>query len=127
MWKRLSHPNIVPFVGVSKSVHHLCMVSEWMSQGNVRRYVRSNPGSNPFKLVNKLFLYQFQYAKYTISPQIVDVTKGLQYLHLNRVVHGDLKGVREHSFHDQFRVMTVRVRITSLLITQVLLASATLD
>ena len=54
MWKRISHPNIVPFLGVSKAPAPLSMVSEWMPNGNVRDYVRKNPDTSRLQLVRRL-------------------------------------------------------------------------
>ena len=52
MWKRISHPNIVPFLGVSESPAPLSMVSEWMPNGNVRAYVINNPEASRLQLVS---------------------------------------------------------------------------
>lgn len=71
-WKRLSHPNIVPFLGVTRT-YPPSMVSEWMINGNVTVYVRSN------QEVNRLNL-------------LMDICKGLEFLHSFEIVHGDLKG-----------------------------------
>ena len=54
MWKRISHPNIVPFLGVSEAPAPLCMISEWMSNGNVRDYVGKNPETSRLRLVRWL-------------------------------------------------------------------------
>ena len=51
IWKRISHPNVVPFLGVSEVPTPLCMVSEWMPNGNVRDYVRINPEASRLQLV----------------------------------------------------------------------------
>ena len=51
MWKRISHPNIVPFLGVSEALAPLSMVSEWMSNGNVRDYVGKKPETSRLQLV----------------------------------------------------------------------------
>jgi len=42
MWRRVCHPNIVPFLGVTEVSAPLCMVPEWMPNGNVRDYVMKN-------------------------------------------------------------------------------------
>jgi len=36
-WSKLTHPNIIPLRGVTKSLfgNHLCLVSEWMDAGNI--------------------------------------------------------------------------------------------
>ena len=51
IWKRISHPNIVPFLGVLEGPAPLCMVSEWMPNGNVRDYVGKNPEASRLQLV----------------------------------------------------------------------------
>jgi len=53
MWKRISHPNIVPLLGVSEAPAPLCMVSEWMPNGHVRNYVEKNPGASRLQLVRR--------------------------------------------------------------------------
>lgn len=51
MWKRITHPNIVPFLGVSQAPAPLSMVSEWMVNGNVRDYIGKNPYASRLQLV----------------------------------------------------------------------------
>ena len=52
MWKRLKHPNIVPFIGVTRNP--MQFVSEWMSNGTLRDYVNENPDANKIGLVSSL-------------------------------------------------------------------------
>ncbi|KAF9647764.1 kinase-like protein [Thelephora ganbajun] len=73
MWRRIAHPNIVPFLGVSEAHAPLSMVSEWMPNGNVRGYVRKNPETSRLQL-------------------LLDISRGLSFLHSLEIVHGDLKG-----------------------------------
>ena len=49
MWKRLTHPNIVPLLGVTLVPPQL--ISEWMSGGDLRDYIRKNPDANRLGLV----------------------------------------------------------------------------
>ena len=49
MWKRLNHPNIVPFVGVTTDP--LQIVSEWMPNGTLTEFVGKHPGANRIDLV----------------------------------------------------------------------------
>ena len=50
MWKRLDHPNIVPFKGVT--LDPLRVVSEWMPGGDLTGYISQNPQTNRIRLVS---------------------------------------------------------------------------
>ena len=67
------------------------MVSQWMPNGNLLGYMRKEPGANRFELVS---LVHQQPDSALTGLQLVGITRGLDYLHDNEVVHGDLKGVR---------------------------------
>jgi len=51
LWKRLSHSNVVPFLGVCDEPAPLSMVSEWMPNGDVRQYVQDYPEADRLQLV----------------------------------------------------------------------------
>jgi serine/threonine protein kinase len=91
MWKNLSHPNVLNLIGVPDTLEdgRFSMVSEWMANGNIMEYVRSNAG-NHLKLVgyNRIFLCHL-----LSTFQLADAVEGLKYLHNANIVHGDLKGV----------------------------------
>ena len=58
-WKHLSHPNILPLLGVSvpanaRSFH---ILTEWMPNGNVTQYTKSNPNANRLRLVRSLAIF----------------------------------------------------------------------
>ncbi|KAF5349262.1 hypothetical protein D9756_009439 [Leucocoprinus leucothites] len=77
IWGQLQHPNILPFYGVyhlDNAEQRICLVSPWMENGTLADYLKSCSPD-----VNKLLL-----AK--------DIALGLEYLHNNVIVHGDLKG-----------------------------------
>lgn len=75
-WKHLRHPNILPLLGATLRDHKLCLISEWMDQGNINDYLNRKEHSE----VNRIEL-------------LVDVVDGLSYMHGLQVVHGNLKGV----------------------------------
>ena len=50
MWKRLRHPNIVPFIGVTTDP--LQIISEWMPNGTLMEFVERNPGASRIGLVS---------------------------------------------------------------------------
>ncbi|KXN80802.1 Cytokinesis protein sepH [Leucoagaricus sp. SymC.cos] len=73
LWSHLSHPNIIPFYGVwvPDETAQVCMVSPWMANGDLNRYLRVAPDVPRLPLVN--------------------VIHGLDYLHKVEIVHADLK------------------------------------
>lgn len=93
IWKRLSHPNLVPFLGVNKILFNLALVSEWMEHGTILRFVKNYPETNRLKLVCILSLPRTTSTN-QLDTQIHDVASGLEYLHDFPFVHSDLKGVR---------------------------------
>ncbi|KAJ7604656.1 kinase-like domain-containing protein [Roridomyces roridus] len=76
IWRQLVHPNLLPFYGLYRLENRLCIVSPWMENGNIFEYVKRNPPS----ISRRLSL-------------ILDVALGVEYLHKNRIVHGDLKAI----------------------------------
>jgi len=75
VWKRLRHPNVLPFIGsvlLELPPLMLFMVSPWMENGDLRSYIRSNPDTDRLLLLSQ-------------------IAAGLEYLHESKVVHGDLK------------------------------------
>ncbi|CAE6413358.1 unnamed protein product [Rhizoctonia solani] len=72
-WSKLDHPNILPLMGLALYRGYISMVSEWMSDGNLTSYIRTNP------TVDRMGL-------------CVGICAGLFYIHEKGMVHGDLKG-----------------------------------
>ena len=56
-WNALSHPNVLPFLGVTMEEDQLAMISEWMVNGNINEFLRVNWEANPFKLVRPYFYH----------------------------------------------------------------------
>ncbi|KAJ7636516.1 hypothetical protein FB45DRAFT_906753 [Roridomyces roridus] len=78
IWRQLSHPNLLPFFGIyylEDTKNRLCLVSPWMENGNIVRYLKDYAGD-----INRLNL-------------VLDIALGLQHLHSWKLVHGDLKGI----------------------------------
>ena len=48
-WKALRHQNVLPLLGVIMSEH--AMVSEWMVNENITRFIKTDRDANRFKLV----------------------------------------------------------------------------
>lgn len=94
-WKHLSHPNILPLLGVSVSMDPYCfrILTKWMPNGNVMHHAKSNPGVNRLQLVSSINVSQRRFL-YSPNIQLFEVASGVAYLHELGIVHGDLKGVR---------------------------------
>ena len=52
-WKTLRHPNVLPLIGVTMSDAQFVMVSDWMANGNINDFVKTNPNANRIELVNR--------------------------------------------------------------------------
>ncbi|KAJ8078103.1 hypothetical protein PM082_000309 [Marasmius tenuissimus] len=77
LWAQLKHPNVLPFLGMyyrDPSEKDLCLVSPYMKNGNLAKFLgRTNPEDiDDHGLVH-------------------DITSGIEYLHSEDIVHGDLK------------------------------------
>ena len=52
MWKRLTHPNVLPLLGVT--IDHFQLISNWMPGGNLSVYIKKNPDADLLGLVRIL-------------------------------------------------------------------------
>nr|GAT51260.1 predicted protein [Mycena chlorophos] len=75
IWRQLSHPNVLPFFGLYYLDSRLCLVSPWMADGHVLDYLKTAPPN-----IDRTSL-------------MLDIALGLEYLHENKVVHGDIKSM----------------------------------
>ncbi|KAJ7839900.1 kinase-like domain-containing protein, partial [Mycena leptocephala] len=75
VWQHLQHSFILPFIGIDRETFpsSLCMVSPWMENGTVLKYLNDHGRANVDKLLS-------------------EIAQGLQYLHSRNIVHGDLRG-----------------------------------
>ncbi|KAF7354918.1 Protein kinase domain-containing protein [Mycena sanguinolenta] len=73
IWRQLSHPNLLPFFGLYMLDNRLCLISPWMENGHLKHFLSTAPHD-----IGRASL-------------VADVAMGLEYLHSQNVVHGDLK------------------------------------
>ena len=52
-WKTLRHPNVLPLLGVTVTENpcQLVVVSEWMENGNINKFLKAHPSVNRLELV----------------------------------------------------------------------------
>ncbi|KAF8325581.1 kinase-like domain-containing protein [Cantharellus anzutake] len=77
IWASLRHPNVVTFHGwilefFQEDTTCAKLISAWCERGNVSEYLKRTPDADRRRLV-------------------VDISEGLAYLHLQNVIHGDIK------------------------------------
>ncbi|CAE6358755.1 unnamed protein product [Rhizoctonia solani] len=75
-WRKLAHPNILPFLGVVVvDKMYLGMVSPYMPNGSAPQYINENPDANALQILH-------------------DVAEGMSHLAGQKppIAHGDLKG-----------------------------------
>lgn len=82
----LSHPRILPLLGISNTVYEdsLCLVTPWMEHGSVRDAIG--------EMEKDSSLCRFATRAEQYIQWIVEISLGLEYLHSENVVHGDLRG-----------------------------------
>lgn len=51
VWRRLSHPNVLPVLGVTPKFFPLRVVTEWMINGNIMDFTHKHPEVNRLYLV----------------------------------------------------------------------------
>jgi len=75
VWKKLQHPNVLPFIGLCTLDSVTYMVSPWMANGNAIAYVQCHPLAPRLRLLEQ-------------------AATGLEYLHTFEppIVHGDVRG-----------------------------------
>ncbi|KAJ8085103.1 hypothetical protein PM082_003887 [Marasmius tenuissimus] len=56
VWTRLSHPNLLPFIGVNTTLfpEGFCLVSPWMTNGDIIGFLERNPGHDRLASANVL-------------------------------------------------------------------------
>ncbi|KAJ7224768.1 kinase-like domain-containing protein [Mycena rebaudengoi] len=72
VWSGLDHPNVLPFLGVWDEPTWPALISPFYKFGDLGQYLRDHPTTDRGKMIR-------------------GVASGLEYLHRNDIVHGDLK------------------------------------
>lgn len=78
IWKTLMHPNVLELLGASSATGDppYFLVSPYYSNGSLVKYLKGLPDTAPVDFLK----------------MIHEVSKGMEYLHEQGVLHGDLKG-----------------------------------
>ncbi|KAG9033330.1 hypothetical protein FRB95_000337 [Tulasnella sp. JGI-2019a] len=74
VWSRLRHPHVLQFLGASVTASPPFIASQYMPNGDLKKYLTRNPNANRVQLIHEIAL-------------------GMLYIHGKNIVHGDLKRV----------------------------------
>ncbi|CEL61558.1 Tyrosine-protein kinase FRK OS=Homo sapiens GN=FRK PE=1 SV=1 [Rhizoctonia solani AG-1 IB] len=81
-WTRCSHPNILELTGMAIFHDNLAMISPWISNGSLDWFLSQNP----------------EIDRYAMCAQVAEA---VAYMHMNQIVHGDIKCGSFLVSHDQ--------------------------
>ncbi|XP_047315989.1 serine/threonine-protein kinase STY8-like [Impatiens glandulifera] len=74
--RKIRHKNVLQFIGTCTRPPTLCIITEFMSRGSIYDFLHKQKGT--FKLP-------------TMLKVALDISKGMNYLHQNHIIHRDLK------------------------------------
>ncbi|CAI9765429.1 unnamed protein product [Fraxinus pennsylvanica] len=74
--RKVRHKNVVQFIGACTKPLNLCIVTEFMSGGSVYDYLHKR---------------KCTFGLQSLLKVAIDVSKGMNYLHQNNIIHRDLK------------------------------------
>ncbi|KAI4350242.1 hypothetical protein L6164_004715 [Bauhinia variegata] len=74
--RKVRHKNVVQFIGACTKSPRVCIVTEFMCGGSVYDYLHKQNG-----------VFKFP----TLLKVAIDVSKGMNYMHQNNIIHRDLK------------------------------------
>ncbi|KAJ7107523.1 kinase-like domain-containing protein [Mycena epipterygia] len=95
VWQGLRHRFILPLIGIDRDTFppSFCMMSPWMKNGTVLTYLRDRGHGDVDRLVRIAPLLGRSTFTYTPNiHQLLENAQGLDYLHAQNIVHGDLRG-----------------------------------
>ncbi|QRW23247.1 protein tyrosine kinase domain-containing protein [Rhizoctonia solani] len=96
-WSKCAHPNVLSLLGLAEFRGRIGMISPWMTQGSLPRYLERTPDAN----------------RYNLCVQLCD---GLSFMHQIGIIHGDLKGAN-HQIHEDNEQQFLDTTVASELIT----------
>ncbi|KAL0570838.1 hypothetical protein V5O48_011121 [Marasmius crinis-equi] len=79
LWRQLKHPNVLPFLGIyhlDNNRKDICLVSPFMENGHLHDFLTN---SRPEDVHGQTLMY--------------DIASGVEYLHNEDIIHGDLKEI----------------------------------
>ncbi len=94
MWGSLKHKYVLPFVGIHEEGGMTFLVSPYMKSGTLAQWRKSTNPSIAQIMERVWLLFPLLSFIVTHPSKILEVAQGMEYIHSEDVVHGDLRGVR---------------------------------
>ena len=96
---QLSHPNVVPFVGIiSTPSHPFSLIFDTAGHLGLIEYLEKNPQADKMSLVRRTNVYRSAFGCNLIDlpfqPQVRGIARGLRHVHDLDIIHGRLCSVR---------------------------------
>jgi serine/threonine protein kinase len=125
-WQQLKHPHILSFLGVDAKLYpkRMCLISPWMKNGTIMEFLekRAHRNANVPQLVGPSLNF-LKFYIFSMTPQLLEIAEGMEYLHYQDIIHGDLKGVckapnlfqydSKHIFSSQISSLTMKIMLMS--------------
>ena len=94
MWGSLNHKFVLPFIGIYEEEDGTAfLVSPYMKNGTLAQW-RKNTDPSVAQITERVWLFFPLLSFFVTHPsKILEVAQGMEYIHSEGVVHGDLRGV----------------------------------
>ena len=114
-WRSLDHRFVLPLLGIyeDQDASQLFLVSPYMKNGTIAQW-RKTANPSTLKIGERVRLSNLQPLMILTFLQMLEVAQGIQYIHSEGVVHGDLRGVMILPEEQYIGILTLRLGQRSL-------------
>ncbi|KAF8338652.1 kinase-like domain-containing protein [Amanita rubescens] len=91
MWAMLKHEFVLSFLGIYKQQEEMFLVSPYMENGTLAQW-RRNANPSVTETWKRVRLSLLILSADTHPTKILEVARGMEYIHSEGIVHGDLRG-----------------------------------
>jgi serine/threonine protein kinase len=92
MWRSLNHEHVLPFLGIYEDDTASYLVSPYMKNGTLAQW-RKKANPSIAEIEDRVWLFFLLLVAMLTLRKMLEVARGMEYIHWEGVVHGDLRGV----------------------------------